>query len=144
MKRLPQRLLAIELRTEIDRALLGDARATRRALDLARDPGARSSHVRHNLRAWRVAWLEGARLRALSQVDPKPLVGESEDTMVRKNEDLLPDVKEATREAPPGEYLPDWDSDGKLIGVVHVPADGTATSDDFYPIRGDAEPEVKK
>ena len=142
MKRLPQRLLAIELRTEIDRALLGDARATRRALDLARDPGARSSHVRHNLRAWRVAWLEGARLRALSQVDPKPLVGDMEDKMVRKNEELLP--KDIDERIPPGEYLPDWDSDGKLIGVVHVPADSVATSDDFYPIRGDAEPEVKK
>jgi hypothetical protein len=77
--RLPQRLLAIELRTEIDRARLGgDAVAARRALDLARDhPDAlRSQHVIHNLKPVRLAWLEGARAGALRQVDPNPLVGE--------------------------------------------------------------------
>jgi hypothetical protein len=80
--RLPQRLLAIELRTEIDRArLAGDAVAARRALDLARThPSAlRSKHVTHNLKPERLAWLEGAHARALSQVDPRPLVGDIDE-----------------------------------------------------------------
>jgi hypothetical protein len=77
--RLPQRLLAIELRTEIDRARRRpwDTQAARRALDLARShpDGLRSAHVRHNIGADRLTWLARAQARAC-QVDQNPLVGE--------------------------------------------------------------------
>lgn len=75
-ERLPQRLLAVVLRTEIDRAIAGDTRAARRAIDLARSnpAGVRSSHVRHNLKPWRLFWLARARARAC-QVDAKRSFG---------------------------------------------------------------------
>lgn len=80
MRRLPQRLLAIELRTEIDRALAGDRQAERRAVRLALDnpDGVRASHVRHNLKEWRLTWLARARARALPG-DHEPLVRSLEE-----------------------------------------------------------------
>lgn len=61
-----QRLFAIELRTQIDRAMAGDRQATRRALALARSHPShlQSQHVRHNLKDWRLQWLSRARARA--------------------------------------------------------------------------------
>jgi FAD/FMN-containing dehydrogenase len=79
-ERLPQRLLAVVLRTEIDRALAGDTRAARKALAIARShpAGVRSSHVRHNLKPWRLDWLARAQARAC-QVDPSRSFGSLEE-----------------------------------------------------------------
>jgi hypothetical protein len=78
--RLPQRLLAIELRTEVDRARRRpwDSNALRRALGLAQDnpQGLRSEHVRHNVGVARLAWLARAQARAGQVVTTEPLVGQ--------------------------------------------------------------------
>ena len=72
-ERLPQRLLAIELRMAIDRATRrpSDTQAVELALELAHShPRAmRSSHVRRNVGRARLAWL------ACQVAATQPLVG---------------------------------------------------------------------
>lgn len=71
-----QRLFAIELRTQIDRAMAGDRQAARRAIGLARSHPThlQSKHVQHNLKAWRLTWLERARAHEPLSGHPEPLV----------------------------------------------------------------------
>ena len=68
-----QRLFAIELRTEIDRAVRGRPVAEGRALALARRhrPFFLSSHVTHNLGATRLAWLRSRDPDLLGQYDAR-------------------------------------------------------------------------
>lgn len=79
---LSQRLLAIELRTTIDRAVRRpwDTNARRRAIELAatHPRGMRSAHVRHNVKAYRLAWL--AHARAMSgDSEAASLAGKEQD-----------------------------------------------------------------
>jgi hypothetical protein len=68
-ERLSQRVLAVVLRTEIDRARRRqDPNALGRAIALASEHphGVESTYVRHNVGSDRLAWLARTRVRAAS------------------------------------------------------------------------------
>jgi len=126
MKELPQRILALELRTAIDRAMARPGARWKFQVWwlIENNPrGAASSHVAHNLGAARRAWL--ARL-ATMLTDPRSL----EEDMVRKH-DIEPTKKtEGGPVKPQGEYKV-----GEKGEEVFIPIPKT--------IRGDAVPEKK-
>jgi len=89
-----QRLFAIEMRTEIDRARRGDRGAAVRAERLARTHPSffSSSHVTHNLGPARLAWCAARWPDLLGQYEPRS----DGDGFLEEEEDMV---------EPPGEWL---------------------------------------